>query len=304
MSPPGAGDEELAVHLGRVAAASGIDAEDVTPPGSRFIQVDGARFHLLDWGGPGPPVLLLHGYGLTAHTWDAVALGTRSRVRCIALDQRGHGETDWGSREDYLLDARAEATAGVLDALGLAEVAVVGQSLGGLVGLSLAAREPRRVAALAVVDVSPFTAVTAGVGPAFRERTYASVDDALEIVRRAAPRRDPELLRRNLHFSLRELPDGRWTWRHDQRAEMLRPQPPEARNRALVARLGLVACPTLVVRAAESETVTEEAAARLAEALPDARSTTIPDAGHNVQGDNPRVLVEALLRFLGDLGYG
>jgi esterase len=304
MSPPGADDEELAVHLGRVAAASGIDAGDVTPPRSRFVQVDGARFHLLDWGGSGPPVVLLHGYGLTAHTWDAVALGTRARFRCIALDQRGHGETDWGSREDYLLDARAEATAGVLDALGLAEVAVVGQSLGGLVGLSLAAREPERVAALTVVDVSPFSAVSAGVGPAFRERTYASVDEALEIVRRAAPRRDPELLRRNLRFSLRELPGGGWTWRHDQRAEMLRPQPPEARNLALVARLGIVACPTLVVRAAESETVTEEAAALLAEALPDARSITIPDAGHNVQGDNPRALVDALLRFLDDLGYG
>ena len=296
-------DDALVAHLRRTAHAVGLDAERVSAPSSQFVRVAGARFHYLDWESSGPPVLLLHGYGLTAHTWDAVVLGLHESYRCLALDQRGHGQTDWGSAGDYVLEARAAAAAEMLDAVGVDEVAVVGQSLGGLVGLRLAASLGRRIAALAVVDASPFSPVTPGVGSRFRDRTFASPDEAFALVSRVSHGREPDVLRQNLLFNLRALPDGRWTWRYDQGAEMLRPEDFEARNRALVALLAQVTLPALVVHGALSETITAEAAAELAEALPDGRMVTIADAGHNIQGDAPRALADMLSGFFDDIGY-
>ena len=296
-------DDALLAHLRRTAAAVGLDAERVSAPRSRFVRAAGAQFRYLDWEAAGRPVLLLHGYGLTAHTWDAVVLGLNGIYRCLALDQRGHGETDWGSASDYVLEARAAAAAEVLNAVGVDEVAVVGQSLGGLVGLRLASSLGRRIAALAVVDASPFTLVVPGAGSRLRDRTFASPDEAFALVRRVSPGRDPDVLRQNLLFNLRPLPDGCWTWRYDQGAEMLRPEDFEARNRALVALLAQVTSPALVVRGARSETLTADSAAKLAAALPDGRMVTISDAGHNVQGDAPRALADALSSFFDDVGY-
>lgn len=103
-------DDALVAHLRRTANAVGLDAERVSVPSSQFVRASGARFHYLDWVSSGRAVLLLHGYGLTAHTWDAVVLGLHGSYRCLALDQRGHGA----------------AAAEMLDAVGVDEVAVVG----------------------------------------------------------------------------------------------------------------------------------------------------------------------------------
>src|SRR5688572_10002059 len=63
---------------------------------SRNIVVNGLRFHFLEWGDPAaPPVLFLHGGNQTAHSWDLVSLALADRYHVIALDQRGHGDTEW-----------------------------------------------------------------------------------------------------------------------------------------------------------------------------------------------------------------
>jgi pimeloyl-ACP methyl ester carboxylesterase len=59
------------------------------------------RFHYLDWGGSGTPIIFLHGGGINAHTWDCVAVMLRDRFRCVALDQRGHGDSEWSPVVDY-----------------------------------------------------------------------------------------------------------------------------------------------------------------------------------------------------------
>jgi esterase len=60
------------------------------------------RLHYLEWGNVAkPPILFLHGGGLNAYTWDMVCLTVRERYHCIALDQRGHGESEWAPDVDY-----------------------------------------------------------------------------------------------------------------------------------------------------------------------------------------------------------
>ncbi|MEX2555162.1 MAG: alpha/beta hydrolase [Actinomycetota bacterium] len=296
-------DASVRAHLRRTADVVGLAIDEIAAPRSRFVRVGDVRYHYLDWETPALPVLFLHGYGLNAHTWDAVALGLSRDYRCLALDQRGHGRSDWGSRSDYTVEARALAADTMLDVVGLDEVALVGHSMGALVGLSLAARLRRRVAALVMVDASPFSSVSRSTGARFRERTFESVDEAFELVRRANPGREPQVLRQNLLFNLRQLPDGEWTWRYDQRQEMLRPEDRGERNRKLIALLPDVTSPTLVVRGIRSEVVEAGPADDFARALPNGRLMEIEDAGHNVQGDNPRRLAEVVSRFFDEISY-
>ncbi|UQX02205.1 alpha/beta hydrolase [Streptomyces sp. RerS4] len=117
------------------------------------LTIDGRALSYLDFGGPGRPLLALHG-GLSeggAYTGLAAALGDRWRV--IAPDQRGHGDSDRAPHyrtEGYVADAVA-----LLDHLGLdAPVVVLGFSLGGVNAYHLAAEHPDRVAALIDVDAA------------------------------------------------------------------------------------------------------------------------------------------------------
>lgn len=68
------------------------------PPTSRHLEINGLKFHYLDWGGDGPPLVMLHGLTGHAHTWDHTAAALSARYHVCALDQRGHGDTDWASR--------------------------------------------------------------------------------------------------------------------------------------------------------------------------------------------------------------
>src|SRR5262245_62675297 len=71
----------------------------------RTIEANGLRLHYLDWGNDAaPPMLLLHGFSGHAHTWDAFARAMRSRYRVLALDQRGHGDSDRARNGAYTVD--------------------------------------------------------------------------------------------------------------------------------------------------------------------------------------------------------
>src|SRR4051812_41926953 len=104
-----------------------------------FVDLDGLRLHYTDWNPGGDrAVLLLHGLNVQAHTWDpaAAALAAGGR-RVVCLDLRGHGESDW-SREGYRVTDFAGDVLGLVDALGLDVVDVVGHSLGCRIGIVFA----------------------------------------------------------------------------------------------------------------------------------------------------------------------
>src|SRR5215468_3004645 len=82
--------------LATIADRLGIAVTDLAPPCSQSFRAPGGpNIHVLDWGGHGPPAVLLHGGSLTSHTWDYVAIALRADFRLVALDMRGHGASDW-----------------------------------------------------------------------------------------------------------------------------------------------------------------------------------------------------------------
>jgi esterase len=263
------------------------------------------RFHYLDWNGSGTPILFLHGGGLTAHTWDCVAAMLRDRFRCVALDQRGHGDSEWSPVVDYRVASHVGDIEGFIDATALERPILVGQSMGGLNSIAYAIRHSEKMRAMVIVDVAPEISAPG----ADRIRDFAStpeLDSPEAFLERAVkfnPIRNPAVLRRSLHYNLRETPAGKWTFKHDQRRRTDDAMKSfQADRTRLAAEVSKIKCPTLVVRGALSDVLTDDGADKFARSLPNGRWVRIEKSGHNVQGDNPRALLDAMATFFREVG--
>jgi len=296
--------EEYHDHLRTTAVRAGFSFDEVVLPEEHRVTVNGLGFRYLDWGNKKQrPILFLHGGALTAHTWDLCCLALRDDYHCMALDQRGHGDSDWAPDADYSISAQREDVKGFAEAVGLDQFVLVGMSMGAINGLAYAIAYPETLSALVLIDAGPNVRrsgsrrirdfVNGGTKPETLE----------EIIERAMsfnPRRDPLILRRSLMHNLRQQTDGTWIWKYDRRRfQQMGGDQHAAERRGLADGLARVTCPTLVVRGRESDVFHDEDAERLAGSLLDGHWVTIPKAGHTVQGDNPKDLAAALRDFLG-----
>ena len=264
-------------------------------PRDRTLRSGGLRLHLLDWGGDGlPPVVLLHGAAQTAHSFDEVAPALARTHHVLALDQRGHGDSDWAAR--YERDAFVRDIAAVLDAHGWEAASLIAMSLGGLNAIAFAADDPRRVERLVVVDVVP-TVARAGkeaIGRQLAVQSFESFDAAVEHARAFNPRRTVANIRERLHHAMRRASDGRWIYKFDPAIGGAAGRDPEV----LWWAVGRLRCPTLLVRGAESNILTDEGASRFARTVPGSQLAVVEGAGHSVMGDNPAGFLAAVEPFL------
>lgn len=298
---------EQIAHLELASRVAGLDLPEVVIPGEHHLVLNGMRFHYLDWGSASnPPILFLHGGFQTARTWDLVCLALRDRYHCLALDQRGHGDSEWSYALDYGPDAHAGDVAALVDALGIDRFVLVGMSMGCINGLTYAIRHPERLLAFVAVDAGPWVRLRGGERIIEFVRAIESPDSLETYVERAMefnPRRDPRLLRWSLLHNLRRTPDGRLIWKADRRGE-LDLEGYATRMRRLAGDLDGLDFPVLVVRGSESDVFLDEDADRFARALPRGRWVRVEGAGHTVQGDNPAGLVSRIEEFLESAGIG
>jgi len=294
---------EYLEHLRDAARIAGLSLPELIVPAEHQVVLGRMRFRYLDWGTPGkPPLLFLHGGGLTAHTWDLVCLALRADYRCFAIDLRGHGDSEWSPVMDYGIEAHRDDVEAFVDHLGLDGFGLIGMSLGGLTSLAYAAGHAARLSALVVIDTGPETRQEGARRIAEFVAAPAEFDSIDEVIERALsfnPRRDAKLLRRSLQHNLRQMPNGKLTWKHDRRHRAKFDAEEWARRRhGLWEVIPRITCPTLVVRGGRSDVFHDEDAEKLAGMLPRGSWVRVENAGHTVQGDNPRALVEELRRFL------
>ena len=294
--------EELE-HLALAAEISGIKAEIVLPE-RREIAMPGMRLHYLDWGTAGcRPIVFLHGAALNAHTWDVVCLTMRQQYHCHAIDQRGHGESAWAEDADYSGDAHRGDIEAFVDRLNLSQFVLVGHSMGGFNAFNYAFHHSHRLAALVLVDAGPSMLMKGAKRIFDFVKETAELDSLDEVIQKAIefnPRRDPRLLRRSLLHNFRQNPNGKWVRKTDLRMWQGNRNREQERGR-LVERFGQaarVSCPTLIVQGSLSDIFTSEDAQKLANEFSHGHYAQVGEAGHTVQGDNPRVLAQALSQFL------
>jgi pimeloyl-ACP methyl ester carboxylesterase len=243
------------------------------------------------------------------------------RFQVFALDARGHGETEWA--QDYTLDLMTEDSLAFVSTLGLRRPVLLGLSMGGINAYLHAARDPDTVARLVIVDIAPdVTDILSAARSAF-ERSPTSgwppvVVDLAEA--RLLARTEPPILfddpeaayyaacqlnprppeteqrLRVLHGLIRQ-DDGQWTQRHDPvfRSPIISTVSSSATQWSVIAG---ISCPTLVVRGAESDTLSRETAERMVRTIPNCRLTEVADSGHTVPLDNPMGFLAAVRPFL------
>lgn len=299
--------EEELEHLKLAMEIAGMPEAEIVLPAPHHVLVHRLRLHYLDWGTAGKtPIVLLHGGGLNAHTWDLLCTVLRRDYHCLAPDLRGHGESAWSAELDYSFETHRRDLAGFGDRLGLDKFVLLGMSLGGIAALLYAADHNERLYGLVIVDTGPDVRPEGGRRISQFVHRTGEADSLDDLVARALefnPARDPRLLRRSLRHNFRQSADGKWVRKNDMRHWR---NPGISERAASLARywevVPKISCPTLVVRGANSDLFHDEDAEKLARTLPAGRWVRIENAGHTVQGDNPRGLLDALREFFSEIG--
>lgn len=255
--------------------------------------------HYLEWGdASAPPVVLLHGGSAHAHWWDDFGASIADTYRVLALDLRGHGDSAHADPPAYRVADYMHDLCKFVAALELDCIHLIGHSLGAMVAAAYAAKELQRLRSLVVVD-SQLRLTPAGARyllrlhnfpqPLYRNRQQAIERFRLLPTQTAA---DPETLQCMAAHGIRELPDGRWTYKFDR--ETLAHHEPQD----LTPLLQRLTCPILIVRGAHSTLLPPAAVATLRAAAPEAEVVEITAAHHHVMLDNPSEFAQAVRTFL------
>jgi pimeloyl-ACP methyl ester carboxylesterase len=272
---------------------------------TRRFDLPGGLALTADLAGPaqGRPILLLHGGGQTRGAWrECMTLLAARGQRVIVPDLRGHGESDWAPDSDYALDAQVQDVLALIGMLP-AKPVLVGASLGGLIGMTLAGEHPQTLQALVLVDVVP------RVDSGGRDRIigfmkahahgFVSLQEAADQIAAYLPhrKRRPDLtgIERNLRLGL----DGRYYWHWDPKFfDSFETDLPtsQARYAAAVRRITV---PTLMVRGMMSDLVREAGVREFRELCPHAEVADVSDATHMVVGDRNDAFTAAIMDFLG-----
>ncbi|MEP7040350.1 MAG: alpha/beta hydrolase [Chloroflexota bacterium] len=261
---------------------------------SRYLDLRGERVHVVERGGRGPRLLLLHGYASNAQAWRAVVDRLDGQFRMAAVDLVGFG---WSTRYPtgpLTGDEYAERLAGVLDALDWPSAHVAGQSWGGGLAQRLAVAHPHRVERMvlvATVDASRTLWLGAAglrLGIRFPWLARIAVRRAQRVAARAAGVRAGELARG--YVDPLRLPGtgaflDRFVAEHATSSHL---------------DLGRIAAPTLVIGPIEDRVVPPEITRSVAARIPGARYVALPGAGHSVAAEEPALIAGLIADFLGE----
>jgi len=270
------------------------------PPSVRRVSTGTAsgQVSALRWGEDSPRVVLLHGGGQNAHTWDTVVLALGRPA--LAVDLPGHGHSSWRPDHDYMPWTMAPDIVALIRQWAPGPEVIVGMSLGGLTTIRLTAAAPDLVAQAVIVDVTPsaqlrqqsMTPTERGTtalvrGPA----SFATFEEIVNRTAAAAPHRPRSNIRRGVWHNTRQREDGRWQWRYDQRRGLADFSP-------LWDDLSAATAPLTLVRGGASAFVTDEDAAEFLRRSPSTQVHVVPGAGHSVQSDAPLALASIIRNTL------
>jgi pimeloyl-ACP methyl ester carboxylesterase len=269
-----------------------------------LVEMRGLRFYYRDWSCPKPgaqTLVLLHGYTGHARSWDAFAEAMSAHYRVLALDQRGHGQTQWAPANAYDTDEMVKDLEAFVRALGLDRFALLGLSMGGLVSIGYAGKRPPALAKLVIVDIAPeidlvgLKRIQSGV---VRSDVFATREEAFARAREDNPIPPEEHQRYRVDYSLMRTADGRFTYRYDRALRdpnNPRQGIPADEGWRLVANIGV---PTLLIRGEQSDILSRAVAERMRKAIGDCRLLEVAGAGHPVPLDKPDEFLRAVRTFL------
>ncbi|MEX2032139.1 MAG: alpha/beta hydrolase [Dehalococcoidia bacterium] len=250
-------------------------------PQHQTVTINGLRLHYVDYGAPSPDapaMVMLHGLTSAWGAWRRVAEHFAPRYRVIALDQRGHGESEWASADAYDTDSYLSDLERFVDGLGLDRFVLVGQSMGGHHTIAYTARHPERVIAAIANDIPPAIKRAGDVDysrtfPDGKHRRWTTIEEWL------APRREqnpfsPEWAHQLAARELLREVDGTFEPKHDPNAPM-KWAPSDLWDEAKT-----ISRPIFFIRGGRSQVLDAQTLQDMDMAVAPARSVTLEKAGH------------------------
>lgn len=280
-------------------------------PQSRFYESQGLRLHYADWGNEAAaPLILIHGGRDHCRSWDLIARSLQPRFHVMAPDLRGHGDSEWTKGGSYSLPEYVYDLTRLVRLSAAKEVAIVGHSMGGMIGLTYAGTFPDKVSSLVVLDgvvVSPNTQKA----PAHeriakwisqldgleerKPRFYRTVAEAAAQMSARNKRLTAELALHLATYGVRRNADGTYSWKFDPYQRAMAPHRLWLDD--YIALWSRITCPTLLLGADESFLGDPKAAGFLA-CFKQARAETISGAGHWLHHDKPDEVLRLVRQFL------
>lgn len=249
-----------------------------------------------------PSVLLLHGGGQNRYSWKKTGhILAGLGLHVVALDSRGHGDSDRAPNANYTVDALSADTLAVVEQIGR-PVALIGASMGGMTGmLAAAAAGPEKVTKLVLVDVVPRYEKDGSAR--IREfmssgiEGFESLEEAADAVAAYLPyrkrSRNPEGLKKNLRFR-----DGRWFWHWDPAFLTAPIDDRFVREEKLEHAVMSLTIPILLIRGKLSDVVSTAGVKDFLEKVPRAEFVELSEAGHTAAGDDNDAFSEVVVQFV------
>jgi len=269
-------------------------------PADRYLSVDGLRIHYLDWGdGTGaakPPLVLLHGIGKLARSFEPIAARYCDRYRVLAMDLRGHGDSAWHPQAAYLVEDYVKDLEGLVAQLGLRDIVLWGNSTGGRVAQVFAGMHPELTRAVIVEDVGPERpkeiSARRGERMAREQQGWASIDELLAQMRKDYPRIPESTLRLVATHNSKPRGDGRIVLKRD----------PDIEKGFVPTEIWRfvknIRAPIVYILGGASTIVPPETQEELRRVLPQVEIVTMPGLGHYPNEEDAAGFAAIVDRFL------
>ena len=253
-------------------------------------------------------VILLHGGGQTRHAWrDTGKKLAEAGYHSVALDLRGHGDSEWHADGDYSIRAYKDDLVSIINEIGK-PARLVGATLGGMASLVLAGDEINSdlCTALIMVDIGiypdPFGSDRIVSFMLSGEKGFDSLEDVAKSISDYLPHRKKPKDLEGLKKNLRLKSDGRYYWHWDPRFIRRRPGSRDRRYFDLQLKAAeKVTIPTLLIRGALSDVVTMKDVDYFLSVISHAKFVEIENAAHMIAGDRNDVFAEEAIKFLKSL---
>ena len=264
-----------------------------------FVETGGFKLHYLIWGEKGSPIVILHSMGMDAHGFDTISEAISDEYRVLAITLLGHGDSDKPSRL-VGLEEHASLIHDAVDKLGFNGNVLIGHSVGGMLGMILAAKYPKDIKGLVLVDIAPFdrTAMQGRRRPQHDvPDSFANEAELITYLHERYPKFTEEAYQNRVKYAFKK--DSSGLLRFKGLGDTIRP----SLETDLWPFIEQIKAPTLLLIAGDGFIVTKSACDRMRSSIPQFDTKTIMGATHMIPQDKPAEFEVAVRAFLSSISY-